>query len=83
MSRPTEIDLIRKTPGVVGGDARVRNTRIAVWMLVECRRLGIPDEDLLDRYEVPLTSEDLEAAWDYYAEHTEEIERNIRENDED
>ena len=31
---------IQKTPGVIGGDACIRNTRIAVWMLVEAKRLG-------------------------------------------
>ena len=32
---------IRKTPGVCGGHARVRNTRIAVWTLVSLVNQGI------------------------------------------
>src|SRR5438477_1220123 len=47
--------LIRKTPGVCGGRACVGNRRIAVWMLVEARDLGIRDEQFLTDYEPPLT----------------------------
>ena len=32
---------IQKTPDVIGGDACIRNTRIAVWMLVDARNLGM------------------------------------------
>jgi uncharacterized protein (DUF433 family) len=42
----TEI-LIQKTAGVIGGDACIRRTRIAVWMLVEAWRLGFTDDELL------------------------------------
>jgi uncharacterized protein (DUF433 family) len=72
---------ISQTPGVCGGDARVRNTRITVWGLIEWRRLGLSDAHLLDQIE-GLTQEDLAVAWDYAAAHAEEIERAIRENDE-
>jgi uncharacterized protein (DUF433 family) len=73
--------LIQKTPGVIGGDACIRRTRIAVWMLVNARRLGISDEQLLHDYP-GLTQEDLNAAWAYHAAHPEEIETSIRENEE-
>ncbi len=69
--------LIRRTPGVCGGSARVRNTRIPVWSLIEARRLGIPDEQLRARYDPPLTQSDLDAAWDYYDSHRNEIERDL------
>src|SRR5262249_52763907 len=72
---------IQKTPGVVGGDACVRTTRIAVWMLVVGRRLGLSDEELTVRYDPPLTQADLDAAWDYYQGHREEIEQAIRESE--
>lgn len=75
--------LIQKTPGVIGGDACIRRTRIAVWMLVEAKRLGFTDEELLTHYVVPLTPEDLKAAWDYYAAHKDEIDEAIRLNNED
>ncbi len=74
--------LIRKTPGVCGGDACVGMRRIAVWMLVEARDLGFTDAQLLADYDPPLTRVELDAAWRYAALHPEEIAANIRENDE-
>jgi uncharacterized protein (DUF433 family) len=75
--------LIRKTPGVTGGDACVGNRRIAVWMLVLAKQLGLTDDEIRNRYEQPLTEVELAAAWDYYASHREEIDQAIRENEED
>jgi uncharacterized protein (DUF433 family) len=72
---------IQKTPGVIGGDACVRTTRIAVWMLVAARRLGMSDPELRTRYDPPLTQADLETAWAYYENHREEIEHAIREHE--
>lgn len=76
-------DLIRKTPGVIGGDACIGNRRIAVWMLVRAKQLGLADEDLLSDYHPPLTQQELAAAWQYYAAHREEIDEAIRLNEED
>lgn len=76
-------ELIRKTPGVIGGDACVGNTRIAVWMLVGARRMGLSDEQIRQRYETPISKEALAAAWAYYDVNREEIELAIRENEED
>jgi uncharacterized protein (DUF433 family) len=70
---------IEKHPNVCGGDACVRNTRITVWGLVESRRLGMSDEQILDNIK-GLISADLEMAWDYYAAHTGEIDDAIRQN---
>ncbi len=78
----TESSWIEKNPNVIGGDACVRGTRIAVWMLVEARKLGISDEELRDRHVIPLTQADLDAAWAYYDANREEIEQAIRENEE-
>ena len=75
--------LIRKTPGVIGGDACIGNRRIAVWMLVEARDAGIRDERLLTDYDPPLTREELDAAWRYAAAHPSEIAQAIRENNSD
>src|SRR5437867_12991843 len=72
---------IQKPPGVCGGDARIRNTRITVWGLVEWRRLGLSDSHLVEQIE-GLTQEDLALAWEYAAAHPDEIERAIRENEE-
>lgn len=74
-------DLIRKTPNVLGGDARIRDTRIAVWMLVRARQLGLADEQIRNRYKPPLTEEDLDAAFRYYTQHRDEVEQSMRENE--
>ena len=71
---------IEKTPGVVGGDACIRKTRIPVWSLVNSKRVGLTDEDLLEEYPT-LTQADLNNAWNYYRKNKEEIDQNILENE--
>jgi uncharacterized protein (DUF433 family) len=78
---PTTTDRITKTPGVCGGDACIRGHRIPVWVLVGYRRLRMSDADILPAYPT-LNTTDLDAAWEYAAAHTEEIDRAIRENEE-
>jgi uncharacterized protein (DUF433 family) len=70
---------IRRTPGVCGGEACIRMTRIAVWMLEEARRLGISDGELLQDYP-GLSSDDLAAAWAYAKAHPAEIEKAMSDN---
>ncbi len=65
-----------KTPGVCGGDARVADTRIPVWLLVLKRTHGQTDADVLAAYPT-LTRADLDAVWDYYRDHTLEVEQTI------
>ncbi len=72
---------IEKTPGVVGGDACIRSTRIPVWSLVNSSRLGMSDEVLLEAYP-SLTQEDLNNAWNYYRANKAEIDLAIKENEE-
>ena len=72
---------IQKTPEVCGGDACIRTTRIPVWSLMEARRLGFSDQELLSHYDPPLTQADLDAAWRYFDDHQDEIEQAIRENE--
>lgn len=67
---------IRHTEGVAGGDACVRDTRIAVWTLVQLKKLGRSDAQLLADFP-GLAQEDLDAAWEYYRGHTGEIENAI------
>jgi uncharacterized protein (DUF433 family) len=74
---------IRKTPEVLGGDARIGKRRNAVWMVVRARQLGLTDEEIRRQYEQPLTEAELAAAWQYDAEHPAEIDHAIRENEED
>jgi uncharacterized protein (DUF433 family) len=78
----TKNSWVQKTPGVCGGRARIRNSRITVWGLVNARRLGAADQQLLQDI-VGLTPEDLLAAWDYYGSHAAEIDEDIRENEAD
>ena len=76
----TKKSWVQKTPGVCGGRACIRDTRITVWGLVNSRRLGAADEQIL-RNIAGLTPEDLHAAWDYYREHPAEIDEHIRDNE--
>jgi uncharacterized protein (DUF433 family) len=71
---------VQKTPGVMGGAACVRNTRLPVWLLVLSRKSGQSDADVLTGYP-SLTQADLDAAWDYYRENPVEIEQSIWLND--
>ncbi len=82
MTPTTSEALIQKTPGVMGGEACIRRTRISVWILVGYKKLGMSDAQLLEAYP-GLTQEDLAAAWAYYRDHTAEIEEAIRVNEED
>jgi len=71
---------IESIPGVSGGEPCIVRTRIPVWMLVQARRLGTSEADLLRAYPT-LRAEDLANAWAYYRSHQEEIEQQIRENE--
>jgi uncharacterized protein (DUF433 family) len=80
-AEPTPVSWVEAAPDVCGGEARVRRTRITVWGLVEWRKLGLSDSEIMER--VPdLTQADLDAAWGYYERHGEEIDQAIRENSE-
>jgi uncharacterized protein (DUF433 family) len=57
-------------------------TRIPVWVLVNARRLGLTEAQLLQDYPT-LSATDLSNAWVYAVAHADEIERAIRENEED
>lgn len=71
---------IDKAPGVCGGDACIRHTRIPVWALVQLRQLGTDEADLLRTYPT-LTADDLVNAWSYYQSYTEEIDQQIADNE--
>jgi len=79
----TEVALeIRKTPGVCGAAACIGATRIPVWLIVSFIKQGADDNGLLQSYP-QLTSEHLQLVRDYYRQHKAEIDRNIREQDDD
>lgn len=71
---------IDSTPDVCGGEPRIVRTRIPVWVLIQAKRLGTSEADLLRSYPT-LRAEDLSNAWAYYRSHREEIEQQIRENE--
>ena len=73
---------ICKTPGVMGGEACVRETRIPVWLLVSYARLRLSEAKLLDNYPT-LTARDLVNAWSYASAYTDEIDRAIAQQDEE
>jgi uncharacterized protein (DUF433 family) len=79
MSNPVEQPAVTRTPGVCGGDACIRGTRIMVWLLVLARRSGRSDAEQLNDYPT-LSLADLDAAWDYYRRNPVEIERSIWQN---
>jgi uncharacterized protein (DUF433 family) len=64
--------MVKKTPGVAGGHACVRNTRIAVWTLISLAQQGMNDEGLIKNFP-GLTPFDLLAARVYYQAHQAEI----------
>lgn len=80
-SLTTSFPGIEKTPGVVGGDACIVRTRIPVWTLVNYRRLGASNEDILTDFP-SLHSSDLLNAWAYAEVYPEEIDSAIAENEE-
>jgi uncharacterized protein (DUF433 family) len=65
---------------VCGGDPCIVRTRIPVWVLVQARRLGTSEADIL-RFYPSLRAEDLANALSFYRGHREEIERQIQENE--
>ena len=73
--------LIEKTPGVCGGEACIRRTRIPVWSLVRMRQLGMVDDEIGGAFVPSLSAEDLSAAWRYSADHPLEIDNAIHENE--
>ncbi len=72
---------IEKIPGVCGGRACIAGTRITVWGLVEARSIGYSEADLLTSY-LSLSATDIANAWVYAEAFPDEIETDIRENDE-
>jgi uncharacterized protein (DUF433 family) len=71
---------IDSSPGVCGGEPCIIRTRIPVWVLVQARRLGTSEAELLRCYPT-LRAEDLANAWVYFRAHRDEIEQQIQENE--
>jgi uncharacterized protein (DUF433 family) len=71
---------IDRSEGVAGGEPCIVRTRIPVWLLVQARRLGVSESELLRSYPT-LTAQDLVSAWAYADAHQAEIDRQIEENE--
>lgn len=71
---------IDSSPNILGGEARIVRTRIPVWVLVQARRLGATEADLLRSYPT-LRAEDLTHAWAYARMYPDEINHQIDENE--
>jgi uncharacterized protein (DUF433 family) len=82
LSGPNGEPLVRKTPGVCGGEACSRDSRIMVWLLVSFMRQGVTDAEILSNYPT-LTAQDLDAARAYYRQHSDEIDEAIAANEKD
>ena len=72
---------IESTPGVCGGEPCIVRTRIPVWLLEQAQRLGTSEAELLRAYPT-LRAEDLANAWAYVRLHRNEIDEQIRANEE-
>jgi uncharacterized protein (DUF433 family) len=72
---------ISKTPGVVGGNACIRNMRIPVWSLVQYRHMVANDDRIIEAYP-QLTAADLANAWAYVEAFSNEIAEAIAANKE-
>jgi uncharacterized protein (DUF433 family) len=72
---------IAKPLEISDGEARIGNTQIAVWEVVNAKDLGYNDADILQAYP-QLTATDLATAWDYADAHPQEIALALQEIDE-
>jgi uncharacterized protein (DUF433 family) len=72
---------IESTPNVCGGEPCIVRTRIPVWVLERARQLETSEAELLQCYPT-LRAEDLANAWAFVRAHREEIEQQIRDNEE-
>jgi len=71
---------ITKTPGVMGGEACIANTRLPVWLFVSLRRQGAADAELLEAYP-HLSAADLVNVWTYADAHSAESIRALQEQE--
>ncbi len=66
---------------VCGNNARIKGTRLSVWVLENASRLGYSDADLLEQYPF-IGQAELDAARQYALVHRDQIDELIRRNTE-
>ena len=76
----SEFPGIDKNEGICGGDACIKGTRIPVWILVQFKKLGADEGQLLSMYPT-INRLDLTCAFSYYELNQDEIDRQIYENE--
>jgi uncharacterized protein (DUF433 family) len=72
---------VAKIPGVMGGEACIRGTRIPIWLLVSYRNQGMTDGEILKEYP-DLSVVDLFCVWAYAKVYGAEIAAAIRDQEE-
>jgi type III restriction enzyme len=75
----TATSWITRRPHPDGVEACIRDTNINVWGLVDRRQQGMSDDEICADVQ-GLMPEDVQAAWEYYEAHRDEVERAIRLN---
>ena len=73
---------IKKTADVSGGAACVGDTRVPAWILVQLKKLGRTEEELMADFP-SLRPGDLDLVWGYYRDHTGEIDAAIAAQEQD
>lgn len=81
MAKPRD-SYIKKTPGVCGGRACIRDTRVPVWTVIECRLSGMKLADIAANFP-GITRDDFWECAVYYGIHYDEINRDIQEQSEE
>lgn len=74
--------IIQKTPGVCGGHACIRYTRIPVWTIISLQQQGADYQEIIQNFP-GLTVMDLTAVQAYYETHKPEIDRAIASHQDD
>lgn len=74
--------IIQETPGVCGGHACIRYTRIPVWTVISLQQQGADYQEIIQNFPI-LTLMDLTAAQAYYETHKPEIDRVIASHQDD
>jgi uncharacterized protein (DUF433 family) len=77
----SSLGVIVKTPGVCGGVARLKGRRVPVWLLEAWHRDGVDVPGILE-FLPDLTATEVDAALHYAQSHPEEIDHQIKLNEE-
>ena len=76
------MERIEKKKDVVGGRAKIKDTRIAVWLIIAYLQSDHTYEYLLENLPT-ITKEDIEACEEYYEKNKAEIDDDIADQDSD